>query len=148
MSTYPFPQVTDQTKSVSTRIAAAQAYLTACTINAFLLTATATNSSAIAAPLDAAWGLTLGANHAALYQDITALIDASNLVIGNSAVSQAMFVLSTVQANSPHVMDILTAQEVYIASHAAALAVTIAGHAAACAVQVRRVSCAQRLTIR
>ncbi|MEW5316162.1 MAG: hypothetical protein WDW38_007548 [Sanguina aurantia] len=127
--------VTDQSQSVGTRVAAAQAYLTACTTNAIYLAAAAANSSAVAAPLDAAWGLTLGANHAALYQDITALIDASNLVIASSAVSQAMFVLSTVTANGPHVMDILTAQEVYIASHAAALAVSIAEHAAACAVQ-------------
>ncbi|MEW5300494.1 MAG: hypothetical protein WDW36_003424 [Sanguina aurantia] len=105
--------VTDQSQSVGTRVAAAQAYLTACTTNAIYLAAAAANSSA----------------------DITALIDASNLVIASSAVSQAMFVLSTVTANGPHVMDILTAQEVYIASHAAALAVSIAEHAAACAVQ-------------
>lgn len=138
-------QVTDKTKSLAARISYATAYVVACNNTAILMSAKATLSASIAAAADllapAANGVGInGANHVALQVDTVAKIDASNSVIATNAVIQAQFVLTTVQANTAHVMDILTAQEIYIASHAAALAITIAGHAAACAVYTAAVA--------
>ncbi|MEW5311072.1 MAG: hypothetical protein WDW38_002815 [Sanguina aurantia] len=116
--------VTNQSTTLSARIAAAQAFVTTCNNTAVLLSARAAFSASIAAQADLL-APTSGANHAALQVDVNATIDASNSVIANSAVLQAQFVLATVTANS-NVLAILNAQQAYIASHAAALNITIA----------------------
>ncbi|MEW5299987.1 MAG: hypothetical protein WDW36_002952 [Sanguina aurantia] len=116
--------VTNQSTTLSARIAAAQAFVTTCNTTAVLLSARAAVSASIAAQADLL-APTSGANHAALQVDVNATIDASNSVIANSALLQAQFVLATVVANT-NVVAILNAQQAYIASHAAALNITIA----------------------